>query len=259
MNSRHQYLHPAPLATAHEVDHGRIAGRMYFATSSTSYFAYSNSPICPSHGKRTAVLTAGRTASRSSWIGLADRGTIPNGAPLPARPPWPRKSTWRCGGLAYTIDPPTGYYDAWEYAKQTPSQLQERYPKGYLSFEVPLGYTNMICRDWPRLVEIFGPPENRTRAEVVQPPMTTPITTWSAASSPQVLEFVQRVRADYDAMIAQTGSSVSWATYFKNNTTCRADFPMIAGFSNALIIRRYQSLVRTTPRPPMLGSSNTIA
>jgi hypothetical protein len=102
----------------------------------------------------------------------------------------------------------------------------------------------MICRDWPRLVEIFGPPDDRPREATERRPTTTPLWTWSSDSTPQVLAFVRRVRGDYDAMIAQREVFDSWATYFKNNQVSRTDFPLIVGFSNGLILRRYNTLVR---------------
>ncbi|KAA1067857.1 hypothetical protein PGT21_019154 [Puccinia graminis f. sp. tritici] len=50
-----------------------------------------------------------------------------------------------------------GYKHACHYRRQTPAALQKRFPNGYLSFA---GYTDMICRDWARLKQIFGLPDD---------------------------------------------------------------------------------------------------
>jgi hypothetical protein len=67
---------------------------------------------------------------------------------------------------------------------------------------------------------------------------------WSADSSPQVVVFFQRMRQDYEELMANPNSNyVSWSSYFRNNQACRADYPLLEGFSNSSILAKYRSLM----------------
>ncbi|EFP81553.1 uncharacterized protein PGTG_07802 [Puccinia graminis f. sp. tritici CRL 75-36-700-3] len=138
-----------------------------------------------------------------------------------------------------------GYHHACNYRRLSPEDLRQRYPHGYLSFD---GYGDMICRDWPRLEQIFGPPDDLP-LDASQPALSSRemIKDNSDAAS-QIVDFVDRINNQYHQTMQETPGFQRWSTYFNNNRSDRADYPLLQGLDNEVILRRYYNLTMGSNR-----------
>ncbi|KAA1065915.1 hypothetical protein PGT21_015402 [Puccinia graminis f. sp. tritici] len=129
-----------------------------------------------------------------------------------------------------------GYIHACHYRRQTPEDLRKQFPNGYLSFE------DMICRDWGRLEQIFGPPDDLAPDATHPDPSARERIMFNTNAASKLVEFVDRMRTEYHETMEKIPGYVPWLTYFKNNQEQRADYPLLHGLDPGLILCRYENL-----------------
>jgi hypothetical protein len=107
----------------------------------------------------------------------------------------------------------------------------------------------MICRDWARLEQIFGPPDDLPTDAIDLDPSARQRIMINTDAGSQVVKFVDEIHSQYHEMLHQTPGFVSWSTYFKNNIADRSKFPLLTGLDNEVILQKYNTLT--------MGSSQT--
>ncbi|EFP78012.1 uncharacterized protein PGTG_03968 [Puccinia graminis f. sp. tritici CRL 75-36-700-3] len=146
-----------------------------------------------------------------------------------------------------------GNYERWTQAKVKAPLTKEIHLemiRSGIHHRTPHGYADMICHDWGRLEQIFGPPDDLAPDATHPDPLARERIMFNTDAASELVEFIDRMRTEYHETMEKIPGYVPWLTYSKNNQEQQADYPLLHGLDPGLLLCRYENLTIGSRKRP---------